>query len=290
MTVDAGAVLLDQLVDTKRYPLGQPTDPAYREARDLAQDQLAASGCARLPGFVRPDAVARMATETCARLELVDRTLDHHNPYFSEPAPDLPADDPRRHLATRNNAFLCRDRLPPESWLVQLYYQQPLRAFLEDCLGGEPLYLYDDPMANMLVNVQEPGTTFPWHFDTNETSISVMVQKPEAGGVFEYAPAIRSAAEENYDGVGRVLGGERAPVVELALEPGDLQIFKGRFSLHRVTAVEGARPRLMAIFGYTNTPGMVAKPGRVMKLFGRVHQGHLDAEAAALRRDGLNDG
>ena len=33
----------------------------------------------------------------------------------------------------------------------------------------------------------------------------------------------------------KVIDGDRARVRELKLEPGDLQIFKGRFTLHRVT-------------------------------------------------------
>ncbi len=36
-----------------------------------------------------------------------------------------------------------------------------------------------------------------------------------------------------------MLGGDRKRVRQLKLEPGDLQIFKGRFTLHRVTKIEG---------------------------------------------------
>ena len=65
-----------------------------------------------------------------------------------------------------------------------------------------------------------------------------MIQKPEKGGVFEYCPNIREPGNENFEEVQKVIAGDRTRVRQLKLEPGDLQIFKGRFTLHRVTKVE----------------------------------------------------
>ena len=76
---------------------------------------------------------------------------------------------------------------------------------------------------------------FPWHFDGNEFTLSILVQKAEKGGLFEYSPDLRSVENENFDEVKKVLDGDRSRVRQLKLEPGDLQIFKGRFTLHRVT-------------------------------------------------------
>ena len=67
----------------------------------------------------------------------------------------------------------------------------------------------------------------------------------------------------------------------LRLEPGDLQIFKGRYSLHRVTPLVGQRLRYVAIFSYVEEPGMVAQPERARQLYGRVLPIHL--ERAGLR-------
>ena len=117
-----------------------------------------------------------------------------------------------------------------------------------------------------------------------------MVQKPKGGGVFEYAPAIRNARSENYDAVAAVMAGEGNGVIALPLEPGELQIFKGRYSLHRVTEVAGRRPRYTAIFGYSEKPGVISKASRKLKLFGRCLDAHLDAEArGAVRTDSLRD-
>ena len=71
----------------------------------------------------------------------------------------------------------------------------------------------------------------------------------DEGGLFEYAPNIR-ADSENFTAVRAVLDGDSDLVRSLALESGDLQIFKGRYSLHRVTPCRGPTPRDVAIFSY----------------------------------------
>ena len=86
------------------------------------------------------------------------------------------------------------------------------------------------------------------------------------------------------------MDGETNRVIALPLEPGDLQIFKGRYSLHRVTQVEGQRRRYTAIFGYSEKPGVISKASRKLKLFGRCLDAHLEAEAqVAIRTDNLRD-
>jgi hypothetical protein len=71
------------------------------------------------------------------------------------------------------------------------------------------------------------------------------------------------------------------------LEPGDLQIFAGRYSLHRVTPLVGPTARYVAIFSYVEEPGMVGSPERTGQLYGRVLPIHV--ERAGLRADALVD-
>ena len=57
--------------------------------------------------------------------------------------------------------------------------------------------------------------------------------------MFEFVPNIRRPEAENFEHVAHVLDGGRDGVRHLDLVPGDLQLFAGRFSLHRVTQIEG---------------------------------------------------
>jgi hypothetical protein len=69
----------------------------------------------------------------------------------------------------------------------------------------------------------------------------------------------------------------------LALRPGDLQLFAGRYSLHRVTAVGGLAERHSAIFAYSERPGVVGKAARTRQLCGRVTPAHESSARRTVR-------
>jgi len=281
---------LGALINLARYPIDNPKDSVRAHLVKSCRQQLAMTGCASLPAFINPEALVAMVGEVDERLSLVDKTADWQNPYLSDDDETLPSNHPVRRFQYRKNAFLCRDRFSAVDWVDRLFLRMELLEFVRDCLGLTQLYHYADPMSGYLINVQEEGESFPWHFDTNEFTISVMLRKPEGGGVFEYVPAIRNSRSENYDAVAAVMDGERDRIIAIGLEPGDLQIFKGRYSLHRVTEVEGQWRRYTAIFGYSEKPGVISKASRKLKLFGRCLDAHLEVEGrTAVRTDNLRD-
>ena len=138
----------------------------------------------------------------------------------------------------------------------------------------------------MIINLANKGNGFPWHFDTNNFTVTIAIQNAEEGGVFEYAPNIRKKSE-NFKAVNRVIEGTSNKVVSINLEPGDLQLFKGRYSLHRVTPISGKTNRYVAIISYVQEPNMVGSPERTKQLYGKVLPIHL--ERAGLRSDQFLD-
>lgn len=162
------------------------------------------------------------------------------------------------------------------------------QRFIADCFGLPELHELADPLSGLTLNVIAPGRAHPWHFDTNSYTVSMLTQAASDGGTFEYCPNIRSADAENFSAVRGVLSGESThPVQRLGLRPGDLQLFKGRFALHRVTRVEGKIARHSAIFAYSERPGVIGSPERTRQLFGRVLPEHLAGHA--VRGDALLD-
>ena len=139
----------------------------------------------------------------------------------------------------------------------------------------------------MIINLVEEGDGFPWHFDTNNFTVTLAIQNGDEGGVLEYAPNLRSSEDECYAGVREVLEDRSTKVRSLPLSPGDLQIFKGRYSLHRVTPVRGNTPRYVGIFSFVETEGMVGSVERTKQLYGRVLPIH--HENAGKRDDVLKD-
>ncbi len=90
-----------------------------------------------------------------------------------------------------------------------------------------------------------------------------------------------------FDEVKKVLDGDRTRVRKLKLEPGDLQIFKGRFTMHRVTRVKGTKPRYLCIPAYVLDPWRVNTPEHSKAIYGKVLPIHIERNQA--RADGLAD-
>ncbi|WP_103352117.1 arpA protein [Amycolatopsis sp. CA-128772] len=276
-----------EMVDTDRYPLTEPDGPAWREVVGRTRAELAGAGCSVLADFVRPGLHEVLRAE-CAALEPHAYTkVEQVNAYNTAIGEPLPEDHPGRTVMERGNAFVARDRIPGSSIISRLYTSPVFQRFVADCFGLPQLHELADPLSGLTLNVIAPGRAHPWHFDTNTHTVSMLTQAAAEGGTFEYCPAIRSSTDENFAGVRAVLAGDTRPVRRLDLRPGDLQLFKGRFALHRVSTVAGAIARHSAIFAYSERPGVIGSAERTRQLFGRVLPVHLAGRS--VRGDELLD-
>lgn len=273
-------------IDLDRYPIDRPG--AERESLlGQVRQELDTVGCAVLRGFVRPAVLAALVAECEAVRGRAHRNFNETNVYFTADHPAYPPSHPLRRFYARSNAFIPADSFGTDSLIRALYEWEPFAPFIKACLRETHFHRYGDPLADVIVNMAESGPGFPWHFDTNNYTVTLAIQNAEAGGEFEYSPMLRSATDEHYGAVQRVLDGERTTVRTLVLQPGDLQIFRGRYSLHRVAPLQGSRPRYVAIYSYAERPDMVGSPERTRQLYGRVLPIHL--ERAGRRNDGLVD-
>ncbi|WP_329060132.1 HalD/BesD family halogenase [Amycolatopsis sp. NBC_01480] len=265
-----------EMVDTGRYPLTEPDSPAWRETVGRTRAELAEAGCSVLEHFIRPELHEVLRAE-CAALEPHAYTkIEKVNAYNTAIDEPLPEDHPGRTIMERGNAFVARDHVPASSLISRLYTSPLFQRFVADCFGRPRLHELADPLSGLTLNVIAPGRAHPWHFDTNTHTVSLLTQAAAEGGTFEYCPNIRSAADENFPAVRAVIREDGTyPVRHLKLRPGDLQLFKGRFALHRISTVEGAVARHSAIFAYSERPGVVGSAERTRQLFGRVLPAHL---------------
>lgn len=256
------------LIDYERHPIvhaGQPRDDLLARVRsDLARD-----GCAVVKNFLTRKGIGALVSEADRVASKGHRSFNRTNVYFSKDDPSLPEDDPRRKFFDRSNSFVPADNLPKDGPLRTIHDSPGFDRFIQDCLQEKAFHRYADPLADVIINVAEEGNGFPWHFDTNNFTVTLCIQNADEGGAFEYAPRIREG-DENFAEVSRVLDGTSDKVKVLHLEPGDLQIFRGRYSLHRVAPLRGRRRRYVAIFSYVEEPNMVGAPERTMQLYGRT--------------------
>ncbi|MET7615342.1 arpA protein [Streptomyces sp. NPDC005408] len=284
------AVTLDQVVDTARYPLSELDGAEGQAVVTRARRELLTVGCTVLPDFIRSSLREVLRQECSAIAPRAHFDVETVNVYNIPVDSALPEDHPGRWTFQRGNAFVARDRIPAGSLISRLYSHTVFQRFVARCFGLPQLHELADPLSGLVLNVVEPGMEHPWHFDTNEFTVSMLTQEARAGGVFEYCPNVRSAQDESFDDVRDVLDGRGERLTRrLSLQPGDLQLFKGRYSLHRVSPVGGDVARHSAIFAYSERPGVIGSVARTRQLFGRVLPEHLAAEGRAVRGDRLLD-
>jgi hypothetical protein len=277
------------VVDTDRYPLADPTGDAWNSIVTRTRRELADGGCSLLPDFIRPDQQETLRAEGDRAAPQAYYDVETVNVYNIDLDDSLPDDHPGRITMERGNAFVARDHIDRSAIIHQLYTSELFQRFIADCFELPRLYELADPLSGLVLNVITPGREHPWHFDTNEFTVSLMTRQPEDGGLFEYCPNLRSADAENLDDVRAVLEGRGERFIrQLVLRPGDLQLFKGRYALHRVGPVRGSTARHTAIFAYSERPGVIGSVARTRQLFGRVLPEHLAAEGR-VRVDQLLD-
>jgi len=278
---------INQIINTEKYPINDIGSLKYKELIDYTRKQLNEDGCCVLSNFIRSDSITRMKEEVDRNLNKIYFTSDKHNPYFTKEDKTLYKEHPNRIFTVRQSGYLNSDDLEKESELNRFYDSEETLKFVSDSLEVFPLYTWADPLGKNPYSVMHTDHYFPWHFDGNEFTLSILVQKTEKGGLFEYAPDLRRVDNENFEDVEKVLRGDRGPVKSLDLKPGDLQIFKGRFSMHRVTKIEGKTSRYIALPTYVKDSYRVNRPEHSKQVYGKALPIHF--ERNNIEVDGLMD-
>ena len=261
---------LADLVDLDRYPIHELESDAAQALVDECRDGLRAEGAVRLDAFVRADAVDRTAEEARGVASHGYANDDTHNCYFDDEIDEtLPADHPRRILVRSAQKAVAMDLLPEAFGPRRIYASDEVLAFVAAALEKDGLYRSADPLDGVNMTVYEEGDELGWHFDQSEFSVTLMIQRAEAGGDFEYAPMVRTPDDERYDDVRAVLLGE-TPAKQLASEPGTLAFFRGRYSLHRVPPVTGSTPRMNSVLTYSVDPGHMLSAMAQRMYYGRT--------------------
>jgi hypothetical protein len=258
------------ILDLDRFPLDKPGTPAWQELVKRCRADLAADGMFNLEGFVRADALVRAMAEiqpVMETLSFVHRRS--HNIYFRKEVPELPADHPALRKVDTINHTVCSDQIP-QSVPMWIYEWPQFAVFLAATMNKETLFAMRDPLARVNVMCYREGEALNWHFDRSEFTTTLLLQEPTGGGHFQYRSDLRSDDNPNYDAVAQLLEGRDPEVKTLKLAAGTLNVFKGKNTLHRVTACHGPRERYIAVFSYYERPGVMFSKEEQVGFYGRA--------------------
>ncbi len=166
--------VLQQIVNCDVFALHDPGSTDWQSAVQHVRSELRQQGCCVLSDFIRPQILNELEQQGEALAPDAYYTVETVNAYNTDPSQPLSAEHPAQISFERGNAFVARD-LIPENYLISLLYTHPLfKQFLAACFEMDTLYELSDPLAGLCMNVLQADREHPWHFDTNEFTVSLL--------------------------------------------------------------------------------------------------------------------
>ncbi len=244
------------------------SSPAYLTECKSTLDR---EGVLVLPNFLTDKAIAQVKAEGQQKISDAYFCVSKHNVYLTPTDENYPLDHPRNLEVTSSKGLIGDDQINTGSPLKQLYHDQAFQAFVRHVVGERELHPYADPISSVNLHFAKTGQELGWHFDNSSFAITLLIDKPESGGVFEYLKDLRDAdkGDMNFDAVGDLLSGKTQPET-LQMEPGTLVLFRGKNSIHRVTPTEGNRTRMLAVLAYNSKPDVLLSESARMTFYGRL--------------------
>lgn len=253
------------MINTLRYDLND---------QDLIASclkQVTTQGVCVLPDFLTREAVEILRRQSDALAPLAFRSASRATPYLGPADESFPEGHPRNTITLSSVEVVAYDQFADADGLRALYEWDPLLHFIRQCLGLSELFRYADPFGALNLAVMRAGDSLGWHFDMTDFVVSIAIQSSSIGGHFENAQQIRSVDEPNYEKVQNVMNGQSPDVVRTEpMTPGTLMLFNGRWSMHRVTKIEGDVPRYVALLAYDTKPGTDSTDTLKMSRYGRL--------------------
>jgi hypothetical protein len=259
----------DDIINFKRYPIKDLNAPEAQELLKQCRKSIAELGSCEMPDFVTQRALDLLQEESRVLEAGAFFKPVTGNPYLAPGDDKLPKDHPVNMTETTRVGVIAYDQYPEISLLRRIYEYDPLMKFVGAIMQLPAIYRYGDPMGGLNLAVMVKDDYLRWHFDQTDFVTSLSVQASEAGGEFEYVPLIRNEKEENYDEIKKLLKGDSSRVIRIKNHPGTLVLFKGRYSIHRVTPIKGKTSRLMGLFGFDSQPNVCSTPHLLEMRYGR---------------------
>ena len=253
------------MINTRRYDLND------RALIESCVQQMSTQGVCVLPDFLTAEAVEVLRQQSDALASQAFRSASRATPYLGPADESFAVGHPCNTITKSSVEVVAYDQFAHADGLRALYEWDPLLAFIRECLGLEHLFRYADPFGALNLAVMRDGDSLGWHFDMTDFVVSIAIQSSTSGGHFENAKQIRSSDQPNYESIQNVLHGQSPELIRTEpMTPGTLMLFNGRWSLHRVTTIEGDVPRYVALLAYDTEPGTDSTDTLKMLRYGRL--------------------
>ncbi|MBD42264.1 MAG: hypothetical protein CMI92_02290 [Pelagibacteraceae bacterium] len=257
---------IKDIVNLEIYPIDTSSDFLKDCKKKLKKDSVL-----QLDNFISSKSLSKIQNEGNQLHPQAYYCAQNHTVLLNKKNMDLKEDDPCNVEVLSNKGCVPHDLIPISSDLIELYNSLVFQKFLENVLDIKKIYPYKDTLSSINYNYYEEGQQLGWHFDNASFAITLMIQSPDSGGIFEYINKGRNY-EKNYidKKLIRSVLKDEYPVNELSVKPGTLLLFYGRNYLHRVTAVTSQKCRILVTLNYNLEEGVSLSENARLTFFGRL--------------------
>ena len=260
------SIKLSSVIDDLNHPI---ENESYRSK---CKKILDLEGVLVLKDFLHSSVINSILSEAKKQEYLAYYCTNNHNVYLKPSDKSFLLNHARNRTVVSSKGCITDNQVPIHSPLRTLYDSEEFKGFLCSVLDEKALYKYDDNLSSINIHYANEGQELGWHFDNSSFAITLLIQKPNEGGSFEYIRDFRDSVNNimNYEGVNYLLDDKFSPDV-LTIEPGSLVLFRGRNAVHRVTPTKGDQMRILSVLAYNSEPGIQLSESARMTFYGKLN-------------------
>ena len=242
-----------------------------KEYRNYCYETLRKKSILTLENFLNQESLYSIQQEALLLEVRAFYCSQKHTVLLSQYDDNIDREDPLNIEVISDKGCVPHDLIEQNSQLNLLYNSSKFQNFLTSVLGIKKIFPYRDKLSSINYNYYQNEQQLGWHFDNATFAITLMIQSPDKGGVFEY---INKGRDYNLnfidkDFINRVLNND-VIVKKLNVNPGTLVLFYGRNYLHRVTPVESIKPRILVTLNYNEEDNIMLSKNARKTFFGRI--------------------
>ena len=242
-----------------------------KEYRNYCYETLRKKSILTLENFLNQECLYSIQQEALLLEAKAFYCSQKHTVLLNQYDESIDKKDPTNIEVISDKGCVPHDLIKQNSQLNLLYHSLKFKNFLINVLGIKSIFPYRDTLSSINYNYYQNKQQLGWHFDNASFAITLMIQSPDKGGVFEYINKGRDYNSNfiDKDFIYSVLNDE-VKVKQLFVNPGTLILFYGRNYLHRVTPVESIKPRILVTLNYNEEDNIMLSENARKTFFGRI--------------------
>ena len=269
------------MINYNQYPINASSTSEYDALVKMCKEQLGHQGFVSLRRFLQPSSVDELVSGI---LDIEKKgwgfySTERHNVFLEDHAPsslddhDINSLHPR-HIQLKSSKLIINAKAlsPHATELDNLFHSAAFLDFMCDVLQTK-LYPSIDEYGKYYANIFHEGDGLNFHFDRSEFSISLILQPAQEGGKFEFVPNSRDVVEGwremplNTEDLQSLLDSNEYKSHAPELAAGDLYLFRGQNSLHRVSEIKRGT-RINVILTFNTVPDVTLNSYTLKTFFG----------------------